>query len=233
MKSKYKGSDIFMNDASNNAKTAFIMPDTDVTVIPKWKHTLFDITEDGIISANSTLKAIPYDSTNPNDLVIPAEVNGINVTKIDDFSMCKSLRIVTISDGPNTIEDFAFNGCTTMLGIKIPSSVITVGRSAFEGNSYMQAITFSEGLLHILDGAFANCSIMNIQLPFTLTDIGDRAFYGYNGMGSIDIPPSVTTIGIDAFAGGKGIQTIDVYKPANSIAGAPWGATNATVNWLG
>lgn len=214
-------------------RTSFIMPDCDVTITPNWKHEYFDITDDGTVSANSTLKAIPYDIKNPIDLVIPGEVNGVNVTKIGDFSMCKSLNSVTISDGPSIIEDSAFNGCTSMYGVAIPGSVVTVGRSAFENNWYIRSIKFSEGLLHILDGAFANCEIHTLDLPFTLVDIGDRAFYGCAGMASVSIPPAVTTIGSDAFGSSRALQVIDVYKPANSISGAPWGATNAKINWLG
>ena len=31
----------------------------------------------------------------------------------------------------------------------------------------------------------------------------------------------------------SGLTEINIHKPEGSIEGAPWGATNATVNWLG
>lgn len=52
----------------------------------------------------------------------------------------------------------------------------------------------------------------------------------------VDVPETVATIGSDAFdnliAAGIGV-TINIHNDEGAIEGAPWGATNATINWLG
>ena len=64
----------------------------------------------------------------------------------------------------------------------------------------------------------------------------DSSYWGvfdvYCKMTTINIPSTIKSIGKNAFGSNK-ITTINIDKPADSISGAPWGATNATVNWTG
>ena len=48
---------------------------------------------------------------------------------------------------------------------------------------------------------------------------------------NINIPESVADIGNNAFYLCNALDTITINKPKDSIAGAPWGAPNATVVW--
>ena len=50
---------------------------------------------------------------------------------------------------------------------------------------------------------------------------------------AVTIPSSVETIGAGYFWNSPNLTTIYVNKPVDSISGAPWGATNATVIWNG
>lgn len=81
---------------------------------------------------------------------------------------------------------------------------------------------------------FQMCEFISTALiPEGVTDIQDYAFQGCMGMKSITIPSTVVTIGANVFDGCSKLTTININKPANSITGAPWGATNATINWVG
>jgi hypothetical protein len=88
------------------------------------------------------------------------------------------------------------------------------------------------GINKIKDYAFAGCnSLASITIPNSVTNIGNYAFFSCTALTSITIPNSVTTIENYTFAGCDKLTSITINKPANSISGAPWGATNATVTW--
>ena len=82
------------------------------------------------------------------------------------------------------IGDYAFNGCTSLTSITIPSSVTSIGSYAFSGCSNLTSITIGEGV----------------------TSIGEWAFYECSGLTSITIPSSVTSIGSYAFSGCSNLE---------------------------
>ena len=65
-------------------------------------------------------------------------------------------------------------------------------------------------------GAFWGCDgLTSIEIPNSVTSIGYHAFYACSGLTSIDIPNSVTSIGYYAFDGCSGLTSI-VVKEGNS-----------------
>ena len=70
-------------------------------------------------------------------------------------------------------------------------------------------------------------------LPMGLKSIGYHSFEAHPNLTMITIPSSVETIDETSFDYCSAITTITINKPQDSISGAPWGATNATVIWNG
>ena len=67
----------------------------------------------------------------------------------------------------------------------------------------------SEIAYYMLEGLL---SIKSVEIPKSVTSIGDWAFSGCSGLKSITIPDSVTSIGEDAFSGCSSLQEIIVAE---------------------
>ena len=74
--------------------------------------------------------------------------------------------------------------------------------------------------------------IVSLDIPDGVTKIGEFAFADCTRLKNVTIPSSVTSIANNAFDN-TFIRTITINKPEDSISGAPWGASMATVVWTG
>ena len=68
------------------------------------------------------------------------------------------------------------------------------------------------------DYAFWNCSgLTSVDIPDGVTSIGDYAFWNCSGLTSVDIPDSVTSIGNYAFSWCSGLTSVDIPDGVTSI----------------
>jgi hypothetical protein len=79
---------------------------------------------------------------------------------------------------------------------------------------------------------FSDCSNLALtSLPSGLTSIGNNAFEKCTGLTSITFTGTPTSIGNNAFSSCTNLTTINVPWANGAVANAPWGATNATINY--
>ena len=94
----------------------------------------------------------------------------------------------------------------------VPSSVTSIGKSAFSGCSGLTSLTLPSSVTSIDGYAFDSCSgLTSLTIPSSVTSIGDGAFWGCSGLTSMTIPSGVTSIGKWAFYGCSGLTSIYVY----------------------
>ena len=148
------------------------------------------------------------------DVAIPEEVTNKNIT-----------RKVT------SIGSSAFSGCSGLTSVTIPSSVTSIGVSAFY-NSSLTSVTIGSGVTSIGGYAFAYCSgLTSVQISdieswckIAFSDnFSNPLYYAHhlylNGeeIKDLVIPNSVTTIGDYAFSGCSGLTSITIPCNVTSI----------------
>ena len=140
--------------------------------------------------------------------------------KLGDFAFegCSGLTSLTLPSGVTEIGWGAFDGCKGLTSLTIPSSVTSIGKYAFYGCSGLTSLTLPSGVTEIGEEAFHGCSgLTSLTIPSGVTEIGFGAFDGCKGLTSLTIPSSVTKIGRFAFDGCSGLTSLTIPSSVTSI----------------
>ena len=111
--------------------------------------------------------------------------------------------------GYTKIRECAFYGCTNLALTSLPEGITSIGSEAFSGCKNL-ALT---------------------SLPAGLTSIDSYAFYGCTNLTNIIFKGTPTSISSTTFNNCENVTVINVLWAEGEVAGAPWGATNATRNY--
>lgn len=142
--------------------------------------------------------------------------------KEDFLAKYKGLQSVVYIPGyVKEIGSFAFDECSVVKKVKIPSQLSYIGIRAFSGTGleeivippgikeilpwtfynckYLKKVTFNEGLKKIQSGAFSGCSALEtIYIPDSVIEIGETAFAECLNLYFVSMPKS-TVCEKDAF----------------------------------
>ena len=178
----------------------------------------------------------------------------------------KSMTTLNLPSTLKVIEGWSLTGMSGVKLLNIPASVTTMYTYSFhdntklrvaEGNATYKSIddvlilnkagtkvimasrnattyNIPNTVTEIGQNAFYYCNKMtSINIPDSVTTIGAKAFYSCSSLKEITIPQSVTSIGADAFIYCENLTAINIKGTANRISGAPWGAQygNRVINW--
>ena len=103
------------------------------------------------------------------------------------------------------IGSHAFYNCSNITKVKIPTCVVDIHTSAFEGCTSLATLDFTSleesNLESIGEKAFKGCTALagNLRLPYALKTIDKYAFQGCSKLSGIVMPSGVTSIGNYAF----------------------------------
>ena len=128
------------------------------------------------------------------ELEIPATVtyNDVeySVTSIsaNAFQECSALTSVTIPSSVKTIEMNAFKGCSKLIGITIPKGVTTIGQNAFYGCSRLEWVSIGRDVTSIARDAFKEC--VKVERVFCYAD---PALLSWNDYGCDDFKTDGST----------------------------------------
>lgn len=162
------------------------------------------------------------------------------VTDIEDrvFDGCISLTSVNIPNSVTDIKGWAFRDCSSLTSVTIPNSVTRIYTTAFRGCESLQGIEVEEGNSRYksVDGVLYNFDLTELhtypggkkgafEIPNSVTDIGDFAFYGCSSLTSVNIPNSVRSYGDELDQGYvfEGCTSLTSVNLPNSVGHIPDG----------
>ena len=140
--------------------------------------------------------------------------------KLGDYAFegCSELTSLTIPSSVTSIGDMAFAGCWMLTSLTIPSSVTSISWYAFSGCSGLTSLTIPSSVTSIGPFVFEGCSgLTSLTIPSGVTEIGVGTFQGCSGLTSLTIPSSVTSIGNSAFSGCSGLTSLTIPSGVTSI----------------
>ena len=178
-----------------------------------------------------------YLGTSKN-VVIPAQIDGVQVKKIGDFSFAYgSVEDFKSDKQCGLLPDGAFyNHYTRIENVEIPQGVEIIGQSAFYNNiieflklpnsiksiemsafsrNQIKELTLGGSLEFIGNSAFRDNKIETLCIPTSVKSIEDLAFEG-NQIKELTLGGSLEFIGNSAFSGNK-IETLNIPSSVKSI----------------
>lgn len=194
-----------------------IIPSTVITIADK---AFYNCNSLKYVSITNNVTAIGYQVFENCDS-LSAIVIGSGVTTIGSelFKGCSSLASIIVNEG-NVIFDSRDN-CnaivntstnTIIVGCKntsIPSTITSIGVSAFEECVGLTSINIPENITSIGSSAFSRCSqLSSVILPSSISEIGNNVFSWCSKLTSITIPSSVNVIGTASFSQCSGLVTV-------------------------
>lgn len=185
MKSQMRTNDVLMRTVM--LLTALIMTVTTwarVTDIFTVDYVMYQVTSES--PREVTVFSIDSEFSN-SYLIIPETVSKpeeddatYTVTSISNsaFQECSVLTSVTIPSSVKTIDKIAFRDCSNLQGINIPKGVTTIGQGAFQGCSRLEWVSIGKDVTSIARDAFKGC--VKVENVFCYADPALLSWNDYN-----------------------------------------------------
>lgn len=179
---------------------------------------LTDITVDINNSFYSSSNGVLFDKSQMSLFAYPAGLSGsytipISVTSIGDYAFagCDYLPSVTLPSSVTNIGQEPFQLCSALTNIAVNTQNpnYSSANGVLFNKSQSTLIEFPAGLngtytisnsvTSIANDAFVFCSLNNVTIPSSVTNIGIYAFYSCHNLASVAIPGTVSDVAAQSF----------------------------------
>ena len=208
---------------SENARYTVTVGQTDTTYTAVYATAYSYFTFDN--NGDGTCSILIYNSAEcPTDVILPRhDPEGVTVSAIQTagFQECSSLISITLSNSIETIGASAFQNCTSLKTVTFSPAIRSIGQKAFYKCGALTTLDrFEEcGSLMTLEASvFAECAkLSHVDLPASITVIGNQAFSNCTKLANITLSPNTTTISTRAFYQCTSLASITIPVKVNKI----------------
>lgn len=165
---------------------------------------------------SSSTASIPQDYEGM--ITVPSEANGYRVVEVGlySFHKCQNVRMVTISEGIETIG-YAFYNAKNLKTLVLPKSLKTIKFLAGFGTQWNSTKALEKIVISDLE-AWCNVSIIPDWFENPLY-YAHHLYLGEEEVTNLVIPSAITSVGVQ-FVGCTGIKSISIHKDVTKITNA-------------
>ena len=169
------------------------------------------------ITISETVTTIPASTFDALKSLTAINVNANNTTFKSDGG------ILFTKDGKTILR---YPIAKTGTSYSIPTTVTTIGNSAFYWVRNLESITIPSSVTKVEAYGFDSCpKIKIITIPSKVTTIGFRGFGYMTGLKYLNIQAKTpTTVDADAFKGTTGISTMTYIGTSSEFSSSKWGS---------
>ena len=155
-----------------------------------------------------------YDCYTVKQIEIP---EGVVKISHKAFMRCNNLETINLPEGLKEIG-YGFIARTAVRSLRIPKTVNSIGYydgyGATGGALALEEVIFEEGMTKIPDYFCedSNVTLVKVEIPESVTEIGKRAFFKCSGVESIKFPKKISKIGLSAFYECTGLKKIEFQE---------------------
>lgn len=160
----------------------------------------------GKIDGGYAVRYLKTDDPEITELEIPAEYNGVPVTRIAAYGFFCSTHIkrVVIPPSVRVIDAAAFSECFSLETAELPEGLEEIRSIAFEETS-LKSIVLPKSLTRIFSEAFSYCDKLE-SITFNSTpSLGEKVFFC-----SLELPADITLMGL--------VNSLDLSMPLDAGA---------------
>lgn len=150
----------------------------------------------------------------------------------------QEITTLEIPSGITSIGDGVFLSSNSLTNLTLSSKVTSIGESAFRNCSNLKDVRYyiyDDLATYIQKGHpafYVNCGIKyywnnqeitTLEIPSSVTSIGNNAFYGCNGLTSVDLPSSITKMGECIFYNCQNLSSVKLPSEITAISNSAFG----------
>ena len=188
-------------------------------------------------SSTQSTNHYTFEATCPTKVLFSPNMMHIGAYAFHDVTSLTEVKIEQFDKSKlATIKASAYQGCTSLESIDLPTSIIRIENSAFYGCENLNNVALDQLTIKAINGGtFYNCqSLEQLKLPETVSSIKSDAFYRTYNLNYVVLPESVTEVLSRAFTECRQgeVEPMHVYiSRTYSAAHAAGKGINFGKNW--
>lgn len=172
----------------------------------------------------SQFSSAPVPTYYSGNVIVPKEVfyegKTYNVVRVGykAFSSSRDLLSVSLPSSIKSIGISAFEDCDALLSVDMSDDITIINQQAFKGCTSLKEIYLPKGISSIESSVFENCSsLARVEITENITNISQHAFGGCKSLESICIPGSINSIGAYSFSNCSKLTSVIISNGVKNI----------------